>query len=370
MPEFERRNPNIHVVIQQIPWNAAHEKLLTAYVGESTPDVSLMGNTWMPEFVAIRALDDLGALPATSSVIKQSDYFPGIWATNVLDSTVYGLPWYVDTRVVFYRKDLAEQAGYSTFPTNYEDFKAMAKALQEKAGAKWGIQLLAGGDGSFQSVLPFGWSGGAELMDSTGDAWSLDSAEWVKAMSYYQSFSTDGIANPAPDTGAGAAEAAFVDGSAPMMISGPYEIGNLEKAGGAEFVDKYAVATLPKDKSATSFVGGSNLAVFRESANRDAAWKLVQWLSQPEVQAKWYEATGDLPSVESAWKQGVLADDPKLSLFGEQLKDTNSPPSVPTWTQVSAAADTQVEQIVKAGKDPAQAMKELQAQAASIGIGS
>jgi multiple sugar transport system substrate-binding protein len=96
----------------------------------------------------------------------------------------------------------------------------------------------------------------------------------------------------------------------------------------------------------------------------------VQWLSQPEVQAKWYEATGDLPSVESAWKQGVLADDPKLSLFGEQLKDTNSPPSVPTWTQVSAAADTQVEQIVKAGKDPAQALKELQAQATSIGIGS
>src|SRR6478672_2204904 len=57
MPEFERRNPNIHVIVQQIPWNAAHEKLLTAYVGESTPDVSLMGNTWMPEFVAIRALD-------------------------------------------------------------------------------------------------------------------------------------------------------------------------------------------------------------------------------------------------------------------------------------------------------------------------
>jgi len=57
-------------------------------------------------------------------------------------------------------------------------------------------------------------------------------------------------------------------------------------------------------------------------------------------------------------------------VFGEQLKDTNAPPSVPTWTQVSAAADTQVEQIVKAGKDPAQALKELQAQAASIGIGS
>ena len=66
----------------------------------------------------------------------------------------------------------------------------------------------------------------------------------------------------------------------------------------------------------------------------------MQWLSQPDVQVKWYKATGDLPSVQSAWKDPALADDPKLSVFGEQLKDTNSPPSVPTWTQVSAAADT------------------------------
>ncbi|HEY5882888.1 MAG TPA: hypothetical protein VIU11_28540 [Nakamurella sp.] len=96
----------------------------------------------------------------------------------------------------------------------------------------------------------------------------------------------------------------------------------------------------------------------------------MQWLSQPDVQVKWYQATGDLPAVETAWEDPSLADDEKLSVFGEQLKDTNSPPSVPTWTQVSAAADTQVEQIVKAGKDPAQALKDLQAEADSIGTGS
>ena len=56
-------------------------------------------------------------------------------------------------------------------------------------------------------------------------------------------------------------------------------------------------------------------------------------------------------------------------MFGEQLKDTNFPPTISTWTQVSAAADTQLEQIVKAGKDPAAAMKDLQAAADSIGTG-
>ena len=74
--------------------------------------------------------------------------------------------------------------------------------------------------------------------------------------------------------------------------------------------------------------------------------------------------------VESAWDDPSLADDSKLAVFGEQLKDTNSPPSVPTWTQVTAKGDTQIEEIVKTGKDPAQGMKDLQAEATSIGIGS
>src|SRR5438309_6258569 len=104
LPEFERRT-GIRVDVQQIPWSAAHEKLLTAYVGDATPDVAQMGNTWIPEFKAVGSLEPLDPF-LMRSTIRQSDYFPGIWATNVVDNTVYGVPWYVDTRVLFYRTDL------------------------------------------------------------------------------------------------------------------------------------------------------------------------------------------------------------------------------------------------------------------------
>src|SRR6476646_10907650 len=199
LKEFEAANPGVTVDVTAIPWDAAHSKYQTSIAGGQTPDIAQMGTTWMGDFA--------DAFDAAPSEFADAGFFAGSVNSTEVNGTTVGVPWYVDTRVVFSRKDLAEQAGYSTFPTNYDDFKAMAKALQEKAGAKWGIQLLAGGDGSFQSVLPFGWSGGAELMDTTGGTWSLDSAEWVKAMTYYQSFFTDGIANPAPNTGAGAAEA-------------------------------------------------------------------------------------------------------------------------------------------------------------------
>src|SRR5689334_25379710 len=61
LPAFEREHPDVRVRVQQIPWSAAHEKLLTAYVGGAMPDVFQAGNTWLPELVALGALEPLDA---------------------------------------------------------------------------------------------------------------------------------------------------------------------------------------------------------------------------------------------------------------------------------------------------------------------
>ena len=76
--------------------------------------------------------------------------------------------------------------------------------------------------------------------------------------------------------------------------------------------------------------------MFKDAKNRDGAWKFVQWLSKPEVQVKWYQAVKDLPAVQSAWDDASLSGDPYLKVFGEQLEDAKSPPTIPTWEQVAA----------------------------------
>ena len=107
----------------------------------------------------------------------------------------------------------------------------MAKAMQDKAGAKYGIGLQAGGTGSWQSVMPFAWSAGADLTKDGGKAYNFDSPEMLKAAQYYQSFFTDGISDkaaPATPT----TEPDFVSGKVPMFISGPWMMSAVEKAGG------------------------------------------------------------------------------------------------------------------------------------------
>ena len=177
--------------------------------------------------------------------IDKSVFFEGAQKTTEVDGTSYGIPWYVETRLVFYRTDLAKKAGITSPPTDWDGLKAMAKAMQDKAGAKWGIGLQAGGTGSWQSVMPFAWSAGADLTKDGGKAYNFDSPEMLKAAKYYQSFFTDGISDkaaPATPT----TEPDFASGKVPMFISGPWMMSAVEKVGGgAAFKDKYDVMQIP-----------------------------------------------------------------------------------------------------------------------------
>ncbi len=359
--KFEADNPDVTVEVTAIPWDSAHDKFTAAIAAGTTPDLAMVGTTWMGEFIG------LGALDPTPEMIDPSKFFEGAQATTVVDDASYGVPWYVETRLVFYRTDLAEQAGITEAPTTWEGLKDMAKAMQEKGGSKWGISLQPGATGSWQSVVPFMWSNGGELMNKDMTEFTFDEEANVEALAYYQSFFTDGIANKAPAQGT--TEADFASGDAPMFISGPWMMGAVEAAGGEGFADKYDVMVMPEKKTSASFVGGSNLGVFKDTKNRDAAWKLVDFLTTDTTQVEWFGMSTDLPSVKSAWDDEALKGNEKLAKFGTQLETAFAPPPVETWEQVAASLDAQVEKVTKTGTDPAEALKTVQQEATAIGIG-
>ncbi len=359
--DFVADNPDLDVEVVPIPWDAARDKFQTAIAAGTTPDIAMMGTTWMAEFG-----DAFAPVP---DGIDTSDFFEGSVATTELDGQAVGVPWYVDTRVLYYRTDLAEQAGWTEPPADWDALQQMLTDIKDSTDAEYGIRLLASGNDAFQGSLWAPWSNGASLMNEDGTEWTLDTPEMAEAYEYYTSFFDQGLADAQADRTPGATEADFVDGRVGAFIEGPFMMGSLEKLGGEEFADKYATARIPAGTSSTSFAGGSNLVVFNDSDNQDAAWKLVDWLTQPEVQIDFYELTGDLPSSQSAWDDPALADDEKLAVFGEQLQDTQSPPVNTAWVQVAAAADSALERMIVSGEDPAEALAALQEQATSIGVG-
>lgn len=358
---FTEENPDVTIDVTAVPWDAAHDKIATAIAADEVPDVSMIGTTWMGEFATSGGLD-----PTPPDLIDESTFFEGAWGSTEVGGTSYAVPWYVETRVLYVDTALAEQAGVSPTPATWDDLTAMATGMQS-AGAQWGITLQPGQTGAWQTFLPFAWQAGAEIMNADQTEFTFDTPEFVEALTYYQSFFTDGVApKELPE---GTLEPDFVAGNIGAFQSGPWHIGLLEESGGEGFLDTVTLAPLPAGETQASFIGGSNLAVFKSAENRDAAWAFVQWLSEPEVQADWYAETSDLPAVQSAWESGDLASDERLAVFGEQMTTAQAPPAIPTWEQIANVIDTELEKVCKSGMDPQEAATAIQQQAESIGTG-
>ncbi|MFC6356478.1 sugar ABC transporter substrate-binding protein [Luethyella okanaganae] len=359
--DFEKENPGAKVTVTAVPWESAHDRIATAIAGGQTPDVSMLGTTWVGEFASTGALE-----PTPKGLVDEKSFFDGSWDTAVVGGTAYGVPWYVDTRVLYYRSDFAAAAGLEA-PTTWEELKTFAAAMKQQ-GATSGLSLMPGGFDSWQYVTPFAWQAGGDILSDDGKTFVLDSPEWRRAFEYYNSFFAEGLSEPVRLEG-GEIEQKFISGEVGAFFSGPFHVSLLREQGGEDFADKFAVAEVPGDATRTSFTGGGNLAVFEDSENRDAAWKFVRWLSEPDTQVKWYDISTDLPSVQKAWQDPTFADDPYLSVFGEQLKDSKAPPAIPTWAQVSSVIDSELEKVTRGSQPVGDALSGIQSQAKTIGTG-
>jgi multiple sugar transport system substrate-binding protein len=337
IPEFERRNPGIHVIVQQIPWTAAHEKLLTAHVGDSTPDVAQMGNTWIPEFAAMRALDDLSPFVAHSTVIREHDYFPGIWATNVVDGALYGIPWYVDTRVVFYRSDILAAVGYPNAPRTWDEWRdAMQKIVTQKR-SRFAILLPTN---EWEPPVMLALSNHATLLTPDGTRGAFRRPEFSEAFAFYTEMFRRGWAPSVSNAQISNLYQQFAEGDFAMYITGPWNVGEFRRRLPVELQDKWATAPLPSRDGrgpGISMAGGASLVVFRATPHKESARKLIEFLSEPAQQVRFFEVTGDLPARRSAWQSPALTAEPSFPAFRTQLESVRPLPQVPEWEQIATA---------------------------------
>ncbi len=354
---FTKENPDVTVNVTPVDWGQAVTKLQTAIAGGATPDVSQMGTDMMAQFGAGGTFDPV---PAD---IDPAAFFETAWNTNIVDGAAVGVPWYVETRLLYYRKDVAEKAGISAPPTTWDELKAMAKAMQEKGGSKYGISL---GTKNWQEYVPFLWSNGGDIADASGTP-ALNSPQAVEALTFYDSFFEEGLTPKSVPEGFDITPA-FVKGDYPMFFSGPWHLGLIKDAGGADFDGKWAIAPMPKKTAGTSFLGGANMVVFKESKNKDAAWAFVKFLADPKTQALWYKTATVLPAVQSAWDDPDVAADPNVKMFGDQLQDTKTQPASTTWSELSSAINDILEKMTTGGTAPQAAADEMQQQAESIGV--
>ena len=334
LPQFHREHPDIRVDVQQIPWTAAHEKLLTAHVGDSFPDAAQIGNTWIPELVTLRAIEPLNARVAASTIIQPRDYFPGIWETNVVRGELYGVPWYVDTRVLFYRTDMID-----TPPRTWSEWIATMERLKRASKDPHFFPLLMPTNEWPQPVI-LALQRGAELVTHEGDA-RFEDPRFLEASSFYLDIYRRGLAPVVSNSQIANLYQQFGAGEFAMFISGPWDVGNLRARLPEALQNTWSTAPLPAPDGTAfpgvSLSGGSSLVISTRTNKQDACWKLIEFLSRPEIQIRFYELSGDLPAHRAAWTTPKLATDPQIAAFRIQLDRTAALPRIPEWENIATS---------------------------------
>jgi multiple sugar transport system substrate-binding protein len=358
--DFESANPDIRIEVQQIPWSAAHEKLLTAFVGGSTPDLAQLGNTWIAEFVALQALEPLSSRIAASPAVEQTSYFDGIWDTNVIDGEPYGIPWYVDTRVLFYRRDILAAAGYDSMPGSWREWRAALHAVKSHVGPDRYAIFLPVNEWTQPVIL--GLQTGSPLLAANATRGAFGESAFASAFDFYNELFREKLAPPVSNNEISNLYQEFARGYFAMVVTGPWNLGEFRRRLPAELADAWSVAPLPGPGGAAagvSLAGGASLVLFRRSEHHEAAWKLIEFLSDPEQQRRFYEMSGDLPARREAWQGTALLDDPRTRAFWEQLQRVRATPKIPEWEQIAYRVQERAEAAVRGRMSNEEALRVL-----------
>jgi multiple sugar transport system substrate-binding protein len=358
--DFERLHPDVHVEVQQLAWTAAHEKILTGIAGDATPDLSQMGNTWIPELVALHAIDPLQARVADSPVIKPDDYFPGVWQTNVVDGALYGVPWYVDTRLLFYRSDLLSQAGFKAPAQTWDEWLTQLRAIKKLVGPERYAVLIPLNEFEPLQVLALQQP---DSMLRDGDRYgNFRSADFKRALTFYNELFADSLAPELTNTQVSNVWDELGKGFFSFYISGPWNIAEFKKRLPPEQQGDWMTAPMPGPSGpGVSSVGGASLVVFSRSKHKQSAWQLIEFLSRPDIQQRFYALTGDLPTRRSTWELGSIADDPYTRAFRTQLERLRALPQVPEWEQIMQEMRIMAERVVRGHEDIDSAVTQLDA---------
>ena len=342
MPAFQTANPGLKVVVQPLPWTAAHEKLLTAYVGGSLPDVSQVGNTWIAELAAIGAL---AAVPPAQSGLL-TDQFAAVLDTNCVGGTVYGVPWYVDTRVQFFRRDLFAKLGLAEPPPKWADWKAALHAIKRIAGpGNYAILLPLN---EFEQLLTFGLQQDEPLLRDHDSRGNFESSGFKAALAFYKSLFDEGLAPVATSSQISNIWNEFAKGFYSVFVSGPWTIGDLKSRLPVSFQSSWATSVMPGPNGpGASAPGGASLVVPKTARDPAASWRLIDYLTRPAVQSRFQQIAGSLPSRRSAWAAPALARDANVQTLARQLDIAKPLPKVPEWERIATELQIVAEAMVR-----------------------
>lgn len=380
---FHEEHPNIRIRAQYIPTgDALAQKLVTAVQSGSAPDISWIHSHYLEELTKADAVYEMAHFIDGENGLTDeevADIYPALIQYASWQGTMYSLPMEATNLGLLYNKTLFEKAGLDPEqpPQTWDELKEYSRRLSvdnngdgryEQIGFFVPAVPASGPQGAYMmwQWSPFLWQAGGYLVNKEQTEILWDEPPGVAALSLWESIyeaqNQHTFTSSDPLTVMASQQIA-------MMLDGPW---NLPRYPELFSRFDWGVAMLPEGpaKRAT-VVAGEYLAIFKQSANPDAAWEFVRWIIQPEIQAFWSMESGYLPVRQSVVDvpefQAFLEKNPAQAAFVRQMEfaQAQRPIDFSTMTIQRLLAEA-IERATVGNEDPAAVLSETASEAEQL----
>jgi lactose/L-arabinose transport system substrate-binding protein len=298
--DFKQAYPNIQFeYVPRKPSDTYQQIQLAASAGTGAPDISIIEDSHLAQFA------NLGILADVSDKVKP--YVPQFnqyrWQQAMANGKYYAMPWDSGPVAIFYRRDVFQKAGVDPDSIKtWDDYYQAAKTIKAKAGVPMWQQAKARNDARLFEMLL--WQQGLGYIDKEGNVILDKEPRIEQTLDYIGKFWKDNLAadtepwtdpwykEMADGTVATVPEAVWMGTFLKSFIA--------PKAAGQWGVFKMPAWTAGGVQSSND--GGSSLAIFDQSKQKEAAWAYVEFhLGRPDEQVKIYEQTDIFPGLQSTY---------------------------------------------------------------------
>jgi multiple sugar transport system substrate-binding protein len=345
--EFNQANPNIKVEIDYVAYDALHDKITTSMA--STPpayDIFLVDDIWYAEFA-----DKGFVLDVTDRLTQEmkDGIFEAAWEISTVSGKTYGMPWLLDQKYFFYNEELLKQAGFDAPPKTWEELVEQSKAIKEAGIAEFPIVWSWGQyEAAICDWVTLLYGNGGKLVDETGKPLFNDPIG-VKTLEWMVQTVDDGITNPASVSYVEEdVRNVFSSGKAVFAVNWNYmyDLAN-NQPDQSQIVGKVKAALMPAfaggGVESATIDGSMGMSVAATSANPDAAWEYVKYLTSKDVQDRY--SAHMLPMWETSFEgeagEKLASTSPTtqvmVPMFQAQFPFSKVRPKVPFYVEGSKA---------------------------------
>jgi multiple sugar transport system substrate-binding protein len=347
---FQETTSDVAVDLINMPALAdLYRRLVMDFASGTPADVSLVSYRRYAAFAAKKVLEELEPYLAASSLIQAADFYELALGAFTWRQKLFGIPQNVASLVVYYNKDIFDQAGvaYPIDAWNWDEFLEIARALtldHDGDGSMnvWGL----GTDAITLRVAPFIWMSGGDLVDNPQQPTqlALDTPEARRALAWFVALQTEHQVVPDPLTEkAESHEARFVNGRLAMYLESRRVTPSLR----LNTTFDWDIAPLPQRDVRSTVLHSDGFCLAAQSQNKAAAWALIEYANSPAGQTVLSQTGRVVPSQRQvATSPAFLNPTSKPAhnqLFLDSMGYMHSLPIMPTWSNIEAGIGRELE---------------------------